>query len=88
MGDAVFPLPRRRTEPPEAQFQALHGRWQPLVPAEVARLLRTTTFPWWSAGGGPRTRRPERPGTMTTPTSTPWLPALHDAAPTRGRAGA
>lgn len=51
MADAVFPLPPRRHDPPEAEFQALYGRWRPLRPAAVARLLRGVDFPWWVGGG-------------------------------------
>lgn len=35
----------------EAEFQALYGRWQPLVPAQVRDLFAGAPFRWWLAGG-------------------------------------
>lgn len=35
----------------EGEFQRLYGRWEPLVPREVASLFEGAPFRWWIAGG-------------------------------------
>jgi hypothetical protein len=35
----------------QEQFQSLYGRWDPLPPAEVARLLAASSIWWYIAGG-------------------------------------
>jgi hypothetical protein len=31
----------------EEEFQRLYGRWEPLVPQEVASLFESAQFRWW-----------------------------------------
>lgn len=35
----------------EWEFQRIYGRWSPLLPTEVGRLLDGAPFTWWIAGG-------------------------------------
>lgn len=43
--------PKVISELDEESFQALYGRWDPLSPAQVARLLAGSAVRWWIAGG-------------------------------------
>lgn len=46
----------------EESFQALYGRWSPMEPAAVARLLEESGVQWWIAGGrAARIGAPARP---------------------------